>query len=77
MKKLETWFETVAVSEVQDFKSFAKGFDRDRAALFKALELPWSNGPVEGRVNKLKLIKRQGFGRSGFALLRKRVLHAG
>jgi transposase len=77
VKKLEAWFEQVAASAVQDFKSFAKGFDRDKAALFKALELPWSNGPVEGRVNKLKLIKRQGFGRSGFALLRKRVLHAG
>jgi transposase len=42
VKKLETWFERVVVSEVQDFKSFVKGFDRDRAALFKALELPWS-----------------------------------
>ena len=77
VKLLEDWFSRVALSDVQDFKSFAKGFDREKQALFNALELRWSNGPVEGRVNKLKLIKRQGYGRSGFELLRLRVLHVG
>ena len=40
------------------------------------LTLPYSNGVVEGKVNKLKLIKRMMYGRAGFALLRQRVLHA-
>ena len=42
-----------------------------------ALELPWSTGPVEGHINRLKTIKRQMFGRAKFDLLRLRVLHAG
>jgi transposase len=37
---------------------------------------PWSNGPVEGHVNRLKLIKRPMFGRASFELLRRRVLCA-
>ena len=41
-----------------------------------ALALPWSNGQVEGQVNRLKLIKRQMYGRAGFDLLRLRVLAA-
>ncbi len=39
-----------------------------------ALVLPWSNGPVEGHVNRLKFLKRQMFGRANFDLLRIRVL---
>ena len=41
-----------------------------------ALSLPWSNGPAEGQINRLKLLKRQMDGRAGFDLLRSRVLHA-
>jgi transposase len=40
------------------------------------LTLEWSNGPVEGQVTRLKLLKRQGYGRTGVALLRQRLLHA-
>jgi transposase len=40
-----------------------------------ALDLPWSNGQVEGHVHRLKLIKRQMFGRAKFDLLKKRVLY--
>lgn len=72
--QLEAWFSKACSSEVADIRSFATGLEREKPALVKALELPWSNGPVEGRVNKLKLLKRQGYGRSGFELLRKRVL---
>jgi hypothetical protein len=46
------------------------------AAVLAGLTLPYSNGVVEGKVNKLKLIKRTMFGRAGFPLLRKPVLHA-
>ena len=51
------------------------GLERDKAAL-AGLTLSHSNGLVEGKVNKLKLIKRMGYGRAGFPLLRQRVLHA-
>jgi transposase len=48
---------------------------RDQHAVEAALTLPWSNGPVEGHVHRLKLIKRQMYGRASFDLLRLRVLH--
>jgi len=49
--------------------------ERDKAAVLAGLTLPHSNGLVEGKVNKLKLIKRMIYGKAGFALLRQRVLH--
>ena len=55
---------------------FATHLRRDEAALLDALQLPWSNGPVEGQVHRLKLLKRQMYGRAHFDLLRLRVLHA-
>jgi transposase len=53
---------------------FASGLTRDREAVEAALHLPWSNGAVEGQVHRLKLIKRQMYGRASFDLLRLRVL---
>jgi transposase len=55
---------------------FALSVQRDEAAVMAALRLPWSNGPVEGHVHRLKMLKRQMYGRAGFDLLRLRVLHA-
>ena len=52
------------------------GIERDKAAVVTGPTLPQNNGLVEGKVNKLKLIKRMGYGRAGFPLLRQRVLHA-
>jgi transposase len=52
------------------------GVERDKAAVVAGLTLPQNNGVVEGKVNKLKLIKRMGYGRARFPLLRQRVLHA-
>ena len=49
--------------------------ERDKAAVIAGLTLPWSQGPVEGHVNRLKLIKRQMFGRAKIDLLRQRVIH--
>ncbi len=56
---------------------FANGLREDLSAVRAALSLPWSNDQVEGQVNRLKLIKRQMFGRAKFDLLRQRVLYAG
>jgi transposase len=56
-------------------RGFASSLLRDQHAVEAALTLPWSNGPVEGHVHRLKLIKRQMYGRASFDLLRPRVLH--
>jgi transposase len=55
---------------------FAAHLQRDQAAVLAAMQLPWSNGHVEGQVHRLKLIKRQMYGRAKFDLLRQRVLYA-
>jgi transposase len=49
---------------------------RDRDAVLAAILFPWSNGQVEGHVNRLKLVKRTMYGRANFPLLRRRVLIA-
>ncbi|WIW89930.1 transposase [Sphingobium sp. V4] len=54
--------------------SFARGIRRDIDAFRAALTLPWSTGPVEGKINKLKLIKRSMYGRAGIDLLRARIM---
>ena len=56
---------------------FASKLQRDLQAVSAALTLTWSQGQVEGQVHRLKLIKRQMYGRAGFDLLRLRVLHQG
>jgi len=71
---LASWLEDAAGSGMEALKQFAKGIKQDLAAVTNALSLPWSNGQTEGQVNRLKLIKRQMYGRASFALLRKRVL---
>src|SRR6266516_4277683 len=74
--RLQDWIKQVTDSGLSEVQRFAKGLERDKAAVLAGLTLVYSNGMVEGHVTKLKLIKRQGYGRAGFPLLRKRVLHA-
>jgi transposase len=57
-------------------RGFVAGIVGDIEAARAALSRPWSNGPVEGQVNRLKMLKRQMYGRARFDLLRSRVLHA-
>jgi len=71
---LAPWVEQVEQSDLSDLRGFAAGLRRDWAAVSAGLELPWSNGQTEGQVNRLKLLKRQMYGRAGFALLRHRFL---
>lgn len=75
-KKLDTWLAQAQASQIPELRSFVAGVQRDKAAVKTGLTLPQSNGLVEGKVNKLKLIKRMMFGRARFPLLRQRVLHA-
>jgi len=67
------WLEDAMQSPLA---SFARRLERDRSAVDAALRLPWSNGMVEGQIHRLKLIKRQMYGRASFDLLRLRVLHS-
>jgi transposase len=72
--RLDGWLELCEQSGIAEFVRFAHGLRRDYAAVRAALCYPWSQGPVEGHVNRLKLLKRQMYGRAGFTLLRRRVL---
>ena len=75
-EKLEGWLEAVEKSSLADLQSFVTGVYQDKATVQAGLTLPWSNGQTEGQITRLKLIKRQGYGRARFDLLRLRVLHA-
>lgn len=72
---LEPWLEETMSSEVGELKSFARSLKRDYGAVRAGLTQDWRQGQVEGQVNKLKLVKRQMFGRAKFDLLRARVLY--
>ncbi|MGW9820822.1 transposase [Methylorubrum extorquens] len=69
---LTPWLEAAAGS---DLCGFVAGLRQDEAAVRAAIVEPWRNGPVEGQVNRLKLIKCSMYGRAKFDLLRQRVLH--
>jgi transposase len=72
---LEDWLRQ-AESEAlpTEVRNLAASLRQDQAAVQAALDLPWSNGPVEGEVNRLKVLKRQMYNRAGLDLLRQRVL---
>jgi len=73
---LDAWLTQVQSSNLPELQSFATGIEKDKDAVKAGLTWWINNGVVEGQVTKLKLIKRQGYGRAGFPLLRNRVLHA-
>jgi transposase len=71
--QLDAW---IKAAEEGGFKGFAGSLRHDLDAVHAALTLPWSTGPVEGQINRLKVIKRTMYGRAGFDLLRRKVLAA-
>jgi transposase len=73
---LGLWVAEAVSSSIAPLASFARGLRDDWEAVVAGLSLKWSQGPVEGAVNRLKMIKRQMFGRANFDLLRRRVLPA-
>jgi transposase len=75
-ERLDAWITAVDADDLPDLHSFTHGLKRDHAAVVNGLTLPHSSGAVEGNVNRIKMIKRQMYGRAGFGLLRKRVLLA-
>lgn len=72
---LAGWLDVAAGSGIAEFEGFAAGLRRDPEAVVGALSCEWSNGQTEGQINRLKMIKRQLYGRAHFDLLRARVLH--
>jgi transposase len=74
IEHLDRWLGQCEHSGISEVVGFAQGVRRDDAAVRAALRYAWSQGPVEGHVNRIKTIKRQMYGRAGFTLLRRRVL---
>ena len=74
--ELTDWLVRAEGSSVAGLRSFARGLRQDEAAVRAGVTVEWSNGPVEGQVNRLKVIKRSMYGRARFDLLKARVLHA-
>lgn len=73
-KALSEWIEEAKNSGITALNNFAIGLESDYPAIEAAATYEWSNGQVEGQVNRLKMIKRQMYGRAGFNLLKKRVV---
>jgi transposase len=73
---LHRWLQDAANSELPPFVGFTRGIAADRDAVEAAFIQPWSTGPVEGHVHKIKLLKRAAYGRAGLTQLRARILAA-
>lgn len=72
--QLEDWITKVATGPIAELRGFANGLRKDFDAVKAGLTLAWSSGAVEGTVNRVKMVKRQMFGRANRDLLRKRIL---
>jgi transposase len=75
-ERLEPWLKRAATSTLEALQRFAKGLYEDYNAVKAGVTLPWSNGPVEGHINRLQMLKRQMFGRAHLDLLNRRFLLA-
>lgn len=74
--QFDAWLKSAVESSAVVFQRFAKSLQEDYEAVKAGMTLSVSNGQVEGQINRLKMIKRQMYGRAGFELLRRRVLSA-
>src|SRR5215510_10441227 len=74
--QLDPWLQRATTSTLEALQRFAAGLSEDYAAVKAGVTLPWSSGPVEGHINRLKLLKRQMFGRAHLDLLSCRFLLA-
>ncbi len=74
IKTLRAWMKKADASGIYRMQRFVRTLKQDQSAVEAAVEQSWSNGPVEGHINRLKTLKRQMYGRAGFELLRARVL---
>jgi transposase len=72
--QLDPWLKRATTSTLEALQRFAKGLYEDYEAVKAGVTLPWSNGPVEGHINRLKMLKRQMFGRARLDLLSRRFV---
>lgn len=70
-----TWLHSCSSCGIDTLETFALGLAREQDSVLAALELPWSNGPTEGCINRLKLLKRQAYGRASLELMRIRATY--
>jgi transposase len=75
-QELPAWLETVEADDLPELRSLAAGLRRDLAAVINGLTLEHSSGAVEGNVTRVKRIKRDGYGRANFDLLKAQMLIA-
>ena len=73
---LDPWLQRASTSPVEAIQRFATGLYEDYAAVKAGVTLPWSTSPVEGHINRLKMVKRQMFGRAHLDLLSRRFVGA-
>ncbi|MGC4851889.1 ISL3 family transposase [Micromonospora sp. DT4] len=71
---LSEWIDNVPANGLPHLRRFADGLRTDYDAVLAGLSTSWSSGQVEGQNTRAKLIKRLGYGRANFDLLRKRIL---
>jgi transposase len=72
---LDAWLAKADLCRSIELRNFARVLRRDYAAVANAFDSIWSNGQVEGQVNRLKTIKRQMYGRGKLDLLKQRFLN--
>lgn len=72
-ERLPEWIAAASAAALPGVSAFARGLERDLAAVTAGLTQQWNSGLVEGNVNRIKMLKRQTYGWAGFALLRKRI----
>ncbi len=75
-ERLDPWLQRAQSGAVPTLRRFTELLAADYAAVRAAVTLDWSNGPVEGQINRLKTIKRQMYGRASLDLLGRRFLPA-
>ena len=74
--ELETWIDSALSTQINELRIFTQGLQNDIQSIKNALIYPYSNGILEDNVNRLKMIKRMMYGRSGYRLLSKRILYS-
>ena len=75
-ERLDPWLTRATASTLEALQRFARGLREDYEAIKAGVTLPWSTSPVEGHINRLKMVKRQMFGRARLDLLSRRFLPA-
>ncbi len=73
-ERLPDWIEAAEATDLPPLRGFARNLRRDLPAITAGFTLRWNSGPVEGHVNRIKMLKRQMFGRADLDLLRRRIL---